>query len=193
MINYKSIHNKEVLIRSLEKNQKNVKFLFFWGHTQKTNHIDKSCLSQWFAAPFSLAGITYATAEHYMMAQKARLFANDELVEKIIHSSHPHQAKALGRQVKNFNENVWQQHRIDYVVTGNFAKFSQHKALTEFLLNTQSRVLVEASPHDKIWGIGLDAKHPHANQPQYWLGDNLLGFALMQVRDLLLKNSIANN
>ncbi|MGV6809090.1 MAG: NADAR family protein [bacterium] len=180
-------------MKCLDKNQENMKFLFFWGHTQKTKHIDKSCLSQWFAAPFVLERITYPTAEHYMMAQKARLFGDEARVKKIMQSSHPHQAKTLGRQVENFDEVLWQHYRMDYVLAGNIAKFSQHKALAHFLLNTRSRILVEASPHDRIWGIGLDEKHPHTQQPQYWLGDNLLGFALMQVREQLSKKISVNH
>lgn len=165
---------------------KHFKYLCFWGHTPKQKDvIDKSCFSQWFAAKFEVDGIQYKTAEHYMMAQKAELFADNEIFEKIIRVDHPNEAKALGRKVKNYQENVWLQHRFDIVVNGNIAKFSQHPELKQFLLDTQERILVEASPVDKIWGIGLAADDENAENPLKWKGLNLLGFALMEVRKQL--------
>lgn len=162
------------------------KYLCFWGHTPKqTGVVDKSCFSQWFPAHFEVDGIEYKTAEHYMMAQKAKLFADEDIFQKIIQVNHPNEAKTLGRKVKNYQENVWLEHRFDIVVKGNIAKFSQHPALKAFLLDTQERILVEASPVDKIWGIGLAADDECAEKPLQWKGLNLLGFALMEVRKQL--------
>jgi len=162
------------------------KYLCFWGHTQKIkNVIDKSCFSQWFPAKFEVDGIEYKTTEHYMMAQKARLFRDQQIFEKVLQVDHPNEAKSLGRKVQNYNEEVWQQHRFEIVIQGNLAKFSQQLELRTFLLNTGNRVLVEASPIDKIWGIGLAADDENAERPLQWRGLNLLGFALMEVRKQL--------
>jgi ribA/ribD-fused uncharacterized protein len=120
-----------------------------------------------------------------MMWRKATLFGDNETASQILAASHPRQAKALGRQVTGFNQRVWDSHRYDAVVAGNLAKFSQHDELRTFLLGTGERVLVEASPVDRIWGIGLAADDPRAGDPAQWRGPNLLGFALMEVREVL--------
>ena len=162
------------------------KYLFFWGHQPyKDDSVDKSCLSQWYEASFELDGISYKTAEHYMMAEKARLFNDNQILAKIINSYHPGEAKKLGRQVKNFQEELWLENRIKIVIHGNLGKFSQNKDLQTFLLNTKERILVEASPRDRIWGIGLSSDHPDVENPYRWKGLNLLGFALMEVRRIL--------
>ncbi len=162
------------------------KYLHFWGH-RKGKQVSASCFSQWFGAPFEVDGKHFPTAEHYMMYQKAKLFGDTDAMSRILQAPDPGKAKAIGRQVANFNDNVWKAHCFDIVVAGNRAKFSQNPELREFLVNTGSKILVEASPVDKIWGIGLDAKHEHANNPNRWKGQNLLGFALMKVRDELRK------
>jgi ribA/ribD-fused uncharacterized protein len=162
------------------------KLLFFWGHTpRQTGLVDKSCFSQWYPAAFEVAGETYATAEHWMMAEKARLFGSDDVRQRIIAAKHPAEAKKLGRQVRDFDPQVWDEQKYALVVTGNYHKFSQHAELRNYLLTTQNRVLVEASPVDAIWGIGLAADHPDATRPAAWPGQNLLGFALMEARDEL--------
>lgn len=160
------------------------KYLYFWGHTSKGS-LGKEVFSQWYPAPFTVDGDTYATAEHYMMAEKARLFGDEATRQAILQATHPDVAKRLGRKVKGFDEAEWNAQRFGIVVRGNLAKFSQHPALREFLLGTGSRVLVEASPVDSIWGIGLAQDHPQASNPAEWPGLNLLGFALMEVRDTL--------
>ncbi|PYC74950.1 DUF1768 domain-containing protein [Micromonospora arborensis] len=163
-----------------------VKFLFFWGHQpQRDGGIGAGCLSQWWPAPFTIDGLRFATAEHYMMWRKATLFGDQATAAQILAVAHPHAAKTLGRQVTNFDQQTWEQHRYDIVVAGNAEKFGQHPALRAYLLGTGGRVLVEASPLDQIWGIGLAADHPHATDPTRWPGLNLLGFALMQTRALL--------
>lgn len=162
------------------------KYLCFWGHTPKSpQHVDASCLSQWFPAQFSVEGVAFCSAEQFMMAKKAELFKDQDIYRQILASNNPGEVKALGRKIKNYDECIWQQHRFDIVVEGNLAKFSQNSALKKYLLNTYERVLVEASPVDKIWGIGLAANHEFAQQPEHWQGLNLLGFALMQVRTQL--------
>ncbi|HMV61545.1 MAG TPA: NADAR family protein, partial [Agitococcus sp.] len=99
----------------------------------------------------------------------------------------PAEAKKLGRAVKNFNAEQWQQHSFDIVVQGNIAKFSQNVQLKDFLLTTGQRVLVEASPLDTIWGIGLGQDNPKAQHPQKWHGENLLGFALMMTKEQIVR------
>ena len=165
---------------------KTLKYIYFWGHRPSADgKITHSCFSQWWQSPFVIDNVSYLTAEHYMMAQKALLF-NDQLIfEQIIQASHPKQAKELGRKVSNFDEGVWNKHRFDIVVDGNLAKFGQNEALKYYLLSTNERVLVEASPVDKIWGVGLGKDDQQIYDPSKWQGDNLLGFALMEVRDKL--------
>ena len=165
---------------------KRFKYLGFWGHTPKQKGVvDKSCFSQWFPAKFEVDGIQYKNAEQFMMAQKAKLFADEEVFQKILQASHPKEVKALGRLVKNYQEELWQQHRFEIVVRANLAKFSQNSELKQFLINTNHRILVEASPVDKIWGIGLAVDDENAEKPLQWKGLNLLGFALMEVRKQL--------
>jgi ribA/ribD-fused uncharacterized protein len=130
-------------------------------------------------------GIAYATAEHWMMAGKARLFGDEEAAARVVAARSPGEAKKLGRQVRGFREDVWVRHRAALVVEGNVAKFGQEPGLGGFLLGTGSRVLVEASPLDRIWGIGLAADDERAADPEQWRGLNLLGFALMEARERL--------
>lgn len=177
-----AIRSKDELIRSIAEGN-NVNYLFFWGHTAKNNSsVGKECLSQWYEAGFDIDGNIYPTAEHYMMAAKARLFNDHEALEKILESSQPAEAKKLGRTVKGYEDAVWKKQRFDIVVSANQAKFSQNEELKAFLINTGDRVLVEASPHDRIWGIGMEQSHADAENPAKWRGLNLLGFALMEVR-----------
>ena len=163
-----------------------VDYLFFWGHTPKSpGATDASCLSQWFPRAFELDGVRYATAEHFMMAAKARLFHDDEALARVLQSSSPAAAKAVGREVRRFDAAAWDAARFDAVVKGNIAKFGQHEELRAFLIGTKKRVLVEASPRDRIWGIGMGASNPDARVPARWRGSNLLGFALMEARAAL--------
>jgi ribA/ribD-fused uncharacterized protein len=161
------------------------KYLLFWGHQPTAGGVGKGCLSQWWPAAFTVDGVSYPSAEHYMMAAKARLSGDGEAVGKILAAPHPGAAKALGRQVRGFEEQLWAEHRFDVVVAGNMAKFGQHRQLRDFLAGTGSRVLVEASPRDRVWGIGLAADDERAESPERWPGLNLLGFALMEVRHQL--------
>ncbi|WP_031513854.1 NADAR family protein [Streptomyces sp. NRRL F-5123] len=162
------------------------KYLHFWGHRpQRDGSAGPGCLSQWWPAPFIVDGARYATAEHWMMAGKARLFDDPEAEQRILAAASPGAAKAAGRKVRGFDEAVWQRERFALVAAGSRHKFGQHPELREYLLATAGRVLVEASPLDRIWGIGLAADDERAADPARWQGLNLLGFALMDARDAL--------
>ncbi|GAB3985185.1 NADAR family protein [Actinoallomurus acanthiterrae] len=175
----------EDLVR-LEERGELPELLLFWGHRPpKGGGVGKSCLSQWYPAPFAVGGVRYATAEHYMMAGKARLFGDAEAEKRVLADDDPGKAKGAGRKVRGFDEQAWAEHRYGLVVAANEAKFGQNSALRGFLLGTGDRVLVEASPYDTVWGIGLSASQPEARRPAEWRGLNLLGFALMDVRALL--------
>lgn len=126
-----------------------------------------------------------------MMAQKARLFGDAGIHDQILASPNPGKAKALGRSVRGFDEAVWHEHRERIAVEGNTLKFDQNPALRTYLLATGKRVLVEASPVDRIWGIGREATHPGIENPAHWDGENLLGFALMEARSILAKDDRA--
>lgn len=157
--------------------------LFFWGHRpQADGSVGPGCLSQFWPSAFEVDGQLYATAEHWMMASKARLFSDDDALARVLTSPEPAQAKAVGRTVRGFDEATWRAHRLDIVVQGNVAKFSQNDDERSYLLGTAPAVLVEASPRDRIWGIGMGAANPAAVDPTRWRGQNLLGFALMEVR-----------
>lgn len=161
-------------------------YLFFWSGTKSRNgQVTKTCFSQWYREAFETEGEVYPSAEHYMMAEKARLFGDHEIRAQILAAKEPRKVKALGRKVRNFDPDIWAQHRFDIVVRGNMAKFQARAELTDFLIQTGDTIIVEASPQDKIWGIGLAEDEPTASDPFQWKGLNLLGFALHAVRDQL--------
>ncbi|MBQ1433239.1 MAG: NADAR family protein [Ruminococcus sp.] len=163
------------------------KFVLFWGHhTSVDGSITKSCLSQWYESPFEVDGIKYSCAEQFMMASKAQLFGDSEILEKILRSNDQETIKALGREVRGFNSDIWDEHKFTIVFYGNLMKFSQNEDLRRYLLSTDGKILAEASPYDGIWGIKLSSDDEGAMKPVKWKGENLLGFALMQVRDELL-------
>lgn len=163
------------------------KYLYFWGHQpQRDGSVGKGCLSQWWPAPFEVEGVEYATAEHWMMARKARLFGDAEAERHAVAAAHPRQAKAAGRRVRGFDQAVWERERFGIVVEGNVRKFGRRDELREYLLGTNSRVLVEASPLDRVWGAGLALGDERLRDPAQWRGLNLLGFALTEARTRLL-------
>lgn len=176
------------LLAEIEQ-ERRAKYLLFWGHQpSKDGTITKSCLSQWWETSFVVAGIAYRSAEHWMMAEKARLFGDEQILAQILAAKSPAETKKLGRQIHDFVPQIWEEHKYQLVKAGNLHKFSQYQPLADFLLATGDRILVEASPVDTIWGIGLAADHPDAENPARWQGPNLLGFALMEVRDQLRRS-----
>jgi ribA/ribD-fused uncharacterized protein len=121
----------------------------------------------------------------YQMAEKAALFGDRLARSRVLEAATPVAAKALGRGVSGFDEAVWAKHRFSIVARANQAKFTQNPELGVFLKQTGSRILVEASPVDNIWGIGLAQDDARGNNPSQWQGLNLLGFALMEIRNSL--------
>jgi ribA/ribD-fused uncharacterized protein len=161
------------------------KWLMFWGHQADASGLGKGCLSQWWPSRFTVDGAGYASAEHWMMAEKASLFGDAAARERILAARTPAEAKALGRLVQGFDDAVWEAARFEIVVAGSVHKFGARDDLRAYLLGTRGRVLVEASPRDRIWGIGMSANHENAADPRKWRGTNLLGFALMEARERL--------
>ena len=160
-------------------------FIFFWGHSCKENIINKCCLSQWYKSDFIIDDVKYCCMEQYMMAEKAKLFNDSETLNLIMDETDQKTIKYLGRMVKNFNSNIWDENKYNIVLKGNFAKFSQNNNLKDFLLSTNDSIIVEASPYDKVWGIGMKQDDKNILDVSKWKGKNLLGFALMEVRDML--------
>jgi ribA/ribD-fused uncharacterized protein len=138
--------------------------------------------SQWAPSKFVIDDVTYNCAEQYMMAEKARLFKDDYALRSIMDTHNPAKQKQIGRNVQNFDEIRWNNIARLVVYRGNLAKFTQNENFRDFMLGTKDQVIVEASPYDKIWGIGLDEFDPDAKDESKWKGTNWLGIALMQVR-----------
>lgn len=150
-----------------------LKFTYFW----------KGPFSQWHRSTFTVDGVEYNTAEQYMMAGKARLFGDEETLQKIMKETHPREQKSFGREVKNFVEGEWNEKAKDIVFKGNMAKFTQNEDLKKMLLATEGTYLVEASPLDSIWGIGLAEDDERAKKKETWKGTNWLGEVLDKVRE----------
>jgi ribA/ribD-fused uncharacterized protein len=179
------IDSVEALIRAVRAGAR-IRYLHFWGHRPRPDgQVSASCLSQWWPSRFVVDGVEYATAEHWMMAGKARLFGDAEAERAVLAAAHPAEAKKAGRLVRGFDEAIWQRERLAIVTEGSVHKFTADAALRDFLLATGDRVLVEASPVDRVWGIGLAATDTAAEDPSRWRGLNLLGFALMEARERL--------
>ncbi len=148
---------------------------------------EASPFSQWHRCTFDHAGHTFGCAEQFMMYGKAQLFGDADIAAKILAAAHPRTHKQLGRKVAGFDDAIWRREREQIVRTGNRAKFTQDGALREALFATRGTELVEASPYDKIWGIGLGANDARAQDPAQWRGRNLLGKLLTALRDELLR------
>ena len=162
------------------------RYRYFWGHKARADgQLSDSVFSQWWPCRFEVDGPAYTTAEQYMMAGKARLFGDQETLAEILATHDPGAVKALGRKVRGFEEKAWAAARFDLVTRGNVAKFGQDDALRAHLLGTGDDLLVEASPTDRIWGIGLGRDDAKAQDPRSWRGQNLLGFALVRARAIL--------
>lgn len=158
-------------------------FTFFWRSA--------SPFSQWHPATFRApdpwsgpggAEVEFGNAEQWMMACKAAHFRDRLTYERIMATRDPYQAKQLGRAVKPFHAGEWNRVAREYVRVGNLAKFSQNAHLRAALLATGDTILAEASPSDRVWGIGLGQDHPDARIPSRWRGTNWLGEVLMEVR-----------
>jgi ribA/ribD-fused uncharacterized protein len=147
-------------------------------------------LSNWHPAVFVVNDVRFLNNEQFMMYCKAKMFGDDETASKIIKATTPREHKALGRQVRGFDEAKWSEKRELYVRKGCHAKFSQNPEMLKFLLGTEGTELVEASPYDRIWGVGLAANNPAIHDKSKWLGLNLLGKCLMQVRTQLLEQQL---
>lgn len=154
------------------------KIVGFWGPHQKNGF-----MSQWYKSYFTVGGVTYCCCEQYMMAKKAELFGDTATQEKIMNTEDPKKMQQLGRRAKGFDEETWEKKRFFIVCDGNYAKFTQDERLKSMLLATGKNILAEASPYDKIWGIRLRVTDPDFNKPAKWRGANLLGEALMRVRN----------
>lgn len=172
--------NREELINSNQKLSNDTTVYFFHEHEEN------GFLSQWYKSKFTENGIEFNTAEQYMMYKKAELFNDDIVKQKILSTSNPKIIKALGREVKNFDEKIWNEHKYNIVLQGNILKFSQNGILKTLLIGTGNKILVEASPYDKIWGIGIDPHNADRFDPNLWKGQNLLGFAIMEAREKIL-------
>eukprot|EP00808_Paulinella_micropora_P022444 g75123.t1 len=158
-------------------------FVFFWGKSDWG--------SQWHKSPFTVDGLRYTCAEQWMMAEKARLFGDEKNRKAVLATNDPKKQKGLGRKVQGFDPAVWEKHREEIVYQGNLHKFHQNPKLHDALDGTGNKVLVEASPYDRIWGIGMLSSDPRAINMKQWEGLNLLGIALMRVRETLREEASA--
>jgi ribA/ribD-fused uncharacterized protein len=150
-------------------------FVFFWGGTY----------SQWMPSVFKIDGVEYNCAEQYMMAKKALLFNDFESLSKIMGTSDPREQKALGKKVSGFDKKMWETYCRKYVYDGNYAKFTQNPKMLKELMATGDKEIVEASPEDTIWGIGMHSNDPDILNKTKWKGTNWLGEAIMEVREAI--------
>ena len=153
------------------------KYVFFWKETGPNGFF-----SNWYPSPFIIDDFIYRDVEQYFMAQKAKLFHDAERYTEILRADQPWEYKDLGRLVTPFDPILWDENKYDIVKAGNRAKYAQNPGLKKALLETGTKILAEASPKDKIWGIGLDAPAASALAPFQWPGQNLLGQILMELR-----------
>ena len=163
------------------------KFTLFWGGP----------FSQWSSSCFKVDKVEYDTAEKWMMACKARLFKDEEMLLKIMGTSDPKTIKAYGKQVMDFKKEVWEEIQANgkprcwnYVYRGSYAKYIQNPTLLQILYDTTGTELVEASPYDVIWGIGLGETDPKALDRSQWRGTNWLGEVLTQLREDLMTGRV---
>lgn len=150
-------------------------FVFFWG--------TKSPFSNWHPSPFIHDGVLFNCSEQFMMVNKALLFEDIETAEKVMETNSPKRQKELGREVKGFNREVWLRNCVPIMVPGLVSKFRQNSNCYETMKNSIGKIIVEASPVDPIWGIGLAEDNPLAWDQETWKGLNLLGECLMKTRE----------
>ena len=130
-------------------------------------------------------GVSYSCCEQYMMSRKAKLFGDTGVYDKIMKEQSPRYQKALGREVSDYDDDVWNKHKFDIVVDGNVIKFSQSEELKKLILSTENKIIVEGSHEDPIWGVGLSYDDDRILDESNWQGENLLGKAIMEVRNLI--------
>lgn len=181
-------------------------YVLFWGHKKKDlADINESCFSQWFpsvvpVSPEDFPGFDLhiwgngkpdqvETAEHFMMLAKCYVHNDYISFVEVLRSSSPEVVKKIGRGIRNYNDELWTGERYNWVLKGNIKKFKNNPTMKDFLLSTEDKVLVEASPFDKVWGIGLGQDDPDARNPSKWKGQNLLGKVLMETREILRKEN----
>lgn len=152
-------------------------FTFFWNGP----------FSQWYPSTFTMGANTFTRAEQAMMYGKAVLFRDIPVAIEIMNTDDPKVQKALGRKVKNFDPQIWDRYKRTIVYQANHAKFTQNPTLLKALLDTRGTTLVEASPYDRVWGIGLAEHDPLALNRETWKGQNLLGEILTELREDLIK------
>lgn len=149
-------------------------------------------LSNWYLADFMIDGIAFSSMEQYMMYQKAVVFDDTEIAKEILATSDVVEIKAYGRKVLNYNDTVWNGVRQIIIYRGLLEKFRQNKELAQQLLATEDAILAECAVKDRIWGIGLNMRDKDRLDIKKWKGQNLLGFALMEVRTCLAKERMKN-
>jgi ribA/ribD-fused uncharacterized protein len=156
----------------------NEQYHFFWGEAP---------FSQWTESSFVVDGVEYNCAEQYMMAEKARLFGDHDAEQAIMEATLPSDQKKIGRRVKGFNADRWNNVAREVVYAGNHAKFTQNPEMKEQLFATYPKTLVEASPYDRIWGIGMSDFEARTTPPDKWRGTNWLGLELTSLRNDLME------
>lgn len=159
------------------------KYFFFWKHR----------LSQWHIVDFTVMGITYNCCEMYMMYQKALLMGDEESAKVILQEKNPANHQKLGRKIKNFNQELWDEKKYCIVLAGNLARFMQSQKCRELLLATGDKEICESSPYDLVWGCGLSKEDPLILDKNNWRGENLLGKALTQVREIIKEDILSGS
>lgn len=142
-------------------------------------------LSNWYLSNFVCGGIQFTSAEQYMMYMKAVQFGDDYNMQRILYTTDVAKIKQYGREVRRYNDTIWSARRYGIMVEGLTAKFASNPTLRQKLLSTGNAILCECAVHDRVWGIGLSMKDPNRFDMQKWRGQNLLGKALMEVREIL--------
>lgn len=160
-------------------------FVFFYGN--------KDNFSNFYKTNFTVEGVTFCCGEQFVMYSKAMLFKDYDIAEKIMSETAPAKMKALGRKVKNFDDEVWADNRENMTYIGLLAKYKQNQDLMAELLSTGNREIVEASPRDKVWGIGMGVGNTEIEDKDKWKGQNILGKILMKVRDHIVSELLVQN
>lgn len=148
-------------------------------------HPENLYFSNWYRAPFVINGKQFSSIEQFMMYEKAMLFDDYEIADKVLQTEDAGEIKALGRQVKNYDDHVWNGRRQIIVFRGLMEKFGQNPELKAALLETGDALLAECEPKDRIWGIGMSIDDPRRLNPAEWDGQCLLGYTLIEVREQL--------